>query len=179
MTDISVSRLHAQIKFQDNKFYIVDEKSKFGTLIKLDKKMDLSRELVIQAGRSTYTLSTCTESNRNWYSYKIVFIVVKVAGVHDIGRVLGQTVIRSIGYWLHILEVGFMDFLLSDCKLLSDFYWWFWSLGSKRTKGWVHSWLCFGFWSVFEGVAENRRFSVLDLVWQISLDFLSVEFVTF
>jgi pSer/pThr/pTyr-binding forkhead associated (FHA) protein len=38
-----VSRVHAHIRFQDNKFYITDEKSKFGTLIKLDHKVDLNR----------------------------------------------------------------------------------------------------------------------------------------
>ena len=32
-TEISVSRLHSTIFFQDDKFYIKDENSKFGTLV--------------------------------------------------------------------------------------------------------------------------------------------------
>lgn len=34
ITDISVSRNHAQIKNVGNSFYVFDNKSKFGTLIK-------------------------------------------------------------------------------------------------------------------------------------------------
>jgi pSer/pThr/pTyr-binding forkhead associated (FHA) protein len=34
ITDISVSRNHALIKFIDNSFTVFDNKSKFGTLIK-------------------------------------------------------------------------------------------------------------------------------------------------
>ena len=40
ITDISVSRNHAQIKNVGNSFYVFDNKSKFGTLIK-DKKMSV------------------------------------------------------------------------------------------------------------------------------------------
>lgn len=61
MTDISVSRVHAQIKFQDNKFFITDEKSKFGTLVKLDHRQELTKELFLQAGRSTYAFQMQTE----------------------------------------------------------------------------------------------------------------------
>lgn len=34
VNDISVSRIHAEIRFENNKFYIKDLKSKFGTLVK-------------------------------------------------------------------------------------------------------------------------------------------------
>ncbi len=34
VNDISVSRTHAEVRFENNKFYIKDIKSKFGTLIK-------------------------------------------------------------------------------------------------------------------------------------------------
>jgi pSer/pThr/pTyr-binding forkhead associated (FHA) protein len=34
ITDISVSRTHSEIKYQNDKFYAVDLKSKFGTLVK-------------------------------------------------------------------------------------------------------------------------------------------------
>ena len=35
ITDISVSRSHAEILFKDDKFYIKDRRSKFGTLVKM------------------------------------------------------------------------------------------------------------------------------------------------
>ncbi len=38
ITDISVSRIHAHLKFQDEKFLIFDNDSKFGTLILLNNK---------------------------------------------------------------------------------------------------------------------------------------------
>ena len=34
VNDISVSRTHAEVRYENNKFYIKDNKSKFGTLIK-------------------------------------------------------------------------------------------------------------------------------------------------
>lgn len=34
VNDISVSRTHAEVRFQNNKFYLKDLNSKFGTLIK-------------------------------------------------------------------------------------------------------------------------------------------------
>jgi predicted component of type VI protein secretion system len=62
ITDISVSRSHAQIVFQENKFYIKDQKSKFGTLIKFrEPSFTLSREnkFKIQLGRFLYELEVC------------------------------------------------------------------------------------------------------------------------
>jgi pSer/pThr/pTyr-binding forkhead associated (FHA) protein len=37
ITDISVSRNHAIIKFQNGGFYVFDNKSKFGTLVKEER----------------------------------------------------------------------------------------------------------------------------------------------
>ena len=56
LTDISVSRSHAQIIFEDNKFKIKDSKSKFGTLIKLDDDIIFKKNEVVkvQYGRSVY-----------------------------------------------------------------------------------------------------------------------------
>jgi len=34
VNDISVSRVHADVRFENNKFYLKDLKSKFGTLVK-------------------------------------------------------------------------------------------------------------------------------------------------
>tara|TARA_B110000503_G_scaffold50444_1_gene81694 strand:- start:223 stop:393 length:171 start_codon:yes stop_codon:yes gene_type:complete len=37
ISDISVSRLHAYIKFEDGKYILTDNNSKFGTLVLLKK----------------------------------------------------------------------------------------------------------------------------------------------
>ena len=42
INDISVSRCHAVIKFKNNGFYLADNMSKFGTLILIRNKLDLS-----------------------------------------------------------------------------------------------------------------------------------------
>lgn len=41
ISDISVSRLHAFIKYEDGNFVILDNNSKFGTLVKLLKPFRL------------------------------------------------------------------------------------------------------------------------------------------
>ncbi len=63
MTDISVSRSHAEIVYQKNNFYIKDTKSKFGTLIKLDEEIRLKENkfLKLQFGRTLYTFKVCGE----------------------------------------------------------------------------------------------------------------------
>lgn len=54
LNDISVSRVHSIITFKDNKFCLLDNKSKFGTLVKMCKKVSLGQgELAnIQVGRT-------------------------------------------------------------------------------------------------------------------------------
>ena len=37
--DISVSRYHANIEFKNNNFYLIDNQSKFGTLILMRKPL--------------------------------------------------------------------------------------------------------------------------------------------
>ena len=39
VNDISVSRLHAMIRFKDNQLYLLDNKSKFGTLVLMREPM--------------------------------------------------------------------------------------------------------------------------------------------
>lgn len=56
ITDISVSRKHAYIKIQDNEFFILDNNSKFGTLVREENmefciKKEYERKS-IQIGRS-------------------------------------------------------------------------------------------------------------------------------
>jgi predicted component of type VI protein secretion system len=54
ISDISVSRFHATMSIQDNKFYIEDHKSKFGTLVQMKRPivLDPSDALAFQIGRS-------------------------------------------------------------------------------------------------------------------------------
>ena len=49
VNDISVSRVHAQIKYKDGNFYISDNNSKFGTLVlvKGDQRLDLGHTLAV------------------------------------------------------------------------------------------------------------------------------------
>jgi len=44
--DISVSRFHAKIRFRDNKFSILDNNSKFGTLVLLRKNYKLEKKKI-------------------------------------------------------------------------------------------------------------------------------------
>lgn len=56
ITDISVSRKHAEIILKEGEFYIVDTKAKFGTLVKLEEDFVLSggRPIKIQFGRTVF-----------------------------------------------------------------------------------------------------------------------------
>lgn len=56
--DISVSRLHAYIKYQNSKFVIVDNNSKFGTLILLRNGFEIEKKkIALQLGRTVITFS--------------------------------------------------------------------------------------------------------------------------
>jgi pSer/pThr/pTyr-binding forkhead associated (FHA) protein len=57
LQDISVSRQHSEIKLVGNEFYISDCNSKFGTLVKLDKVIELSSKIKLQIGRSVYSFN--------------------------------------------------------------------------------------------------------------------------
>lgn len=56
ISDISVSRKHAAIHFSEGKFTVSDNKSKFGTLIKMKKVISLSKDksVSIQVGRTMF-----------------------------------------------------------------------------------------------------------------------------
>jgi hypothetical protein len=58
LSDISVSRFHAKIKFVNNVFYIQDNKSKFGTLVGVCKNLPLilGNEITIQVNRTLISL---------------------------------------------------------------------------------------------------------------------------
>jgi hypothetical protein len=54
ITDISVSRVHSEIKYQHDKFYVTDQKSKFGTLIKFREEFVLYDFMKLQFGRTCF-----------------------------------------------------------------------------------------------------------------------------
>jgi len=58
LQDISVSRTHSEIKYQDGEFFLTDNNSKFGTLVRLNHPLDLSRSVKLQVGRSIYEFSS-------------------------------------------------------------------------------------------------------------------------
>ena len=48
MKDISISRTHCSLEYKHGMLLLRDKKSKFGTLIKLDKMVEFSSEVGIQ-----------------------------------------------------------------------------------------------------------------------------------
>jgi len=64
--DISVSRLHAFIKYQEGQFLIFDNNSKFGTLILLRKDFNIEKKkIALQIGRTVITFSLKQASVNN------------------------------------------------------------------------------------------------------------------
>ena len=59
ISDISVSRSHATIKFIDGCFVVEDKNSKFGTLLNLNDKIcvNASINVVVQIGRTVISFS--------------------------------------------------------------------------------------------------------------------------
>ena len=68
ISDISVSRLHAVIKYENGQFVIEDYKSKFGTLVMLDKdkKLHENERFAIQSGRTVIQLSVVPDSFKGY-----------------------------------------------------------------------------------------------------------------
>ncbi|KRX04576.1 SMAD/FHA domain [Pseudocohnilembus persalinus] len=65
ISDISVSRKHAFIKFKDGNFVITDNNSKFGTLIKMKTPIPVTQDKVaIQVGRTVITFVIKSESQQ-------------------------------------------------------------------------------------------------------------------
>ena len=55
LQDISVSRVHAQISMKDNKFFLEDMGSKFGTLVKVNDEITIecNERINVQVGRTS------------------------------------------------------------------------------------------------------------------------------
>ncbi|CAD8093378.1 unnamed protein product [Paramecium sonneborni] len=67
ITDISVSRCHALIKFMNSGFVIEDQQSKFGTLVLLKNpaqmSVDMNNNMAIQVGRSVVSFQVSKDWN--------------------------------------------------------------------------------------------------------------------
>lgn len=57
ISDISVSRFHAKIKYEDGKFMLEDNTSKFGTLVQIKGKTAITKNhtSAVQSGRTVVT----------------------------------------------------------------------------------------------------------------------------
>jgi len=78
--DISVSRLHAFIKYQDGKFIVFDNNSKFGTLIMLRKDYEIERKkIALQVGRTVITFSLKHSSVNNVPVFKNPMLLEKLS----------------------------------------------------------------------------------------------------
>ena len=69
ISDISVSRIHAFLKFENNRFLVFDNDSKFGTLIKLKKPYQvMTDKAAVQIGRTVFTfVLKYSKSSRSQY----------------------------------------------------------------------------------------------------------------
>lgn len=63
ISDISMSRCHSIITIHENGFYLTDNKSKFGTLVRSRDVIKLGDDdLYLQMGRAVYNVSTRNNS---------------------------------------------------------------------------------------------------------------------
>lgn len=68
ISDISVSRLHAIIRLENNGLFLEDKKSKFGSLVLCKKGVQLDRDhphFQVQVGKTLFQLSACDKSALN------------------------------------------------------------------------------------------------------------------
>lgn len=82
MSDISVSRFHAYIKYQNGGFYLFDKNSKFGTLVQLREPLEIHKEKIgIQSGRTLITFSVREEKARE-EADELVESIARIAEIH-------------------------------------------------------------------------------------------------
>jgi len=78
--DISVSRLHAYIKYKEGKFTIYDNNSKFGTLVLLRKDYKIERKkIALQVGRTVITFALKHSSVNNVPVFKNPMLMEKLS----------------------------------------------------------------------------------------------------
>lgn len=69
ISDISVSRIHSHLKFEDGKFIVYDNDSKFGTLILLNQNYAVKEDkAAVQIGRTVFTFVQKKVPDDNWQS---------------------------------------------------------------------------------------------------------------
>ena len=56
LNDLSISRLHAAISFQNGSFYLSDMGSKFGSLVLLRDRVSFEKVMCVQVGNRVYKL---------------------------------------------------------------------------------------------------------------------------
>lgn len=61
--DISVSRRHTTIKYEGNRFILLDNNSKFGTLVQIQKPLRVVEKINIQVGTTVITLQIQMKKN--------------------------------------------------------------------------------------------------------------------
>ena len=67
ISDISVSRIHAHLKFEDGKFLVYDNDSKFGTLVLLSQSYGIREDkAAVQIGRTVFTFVQKKIPADNW-----------------------------------------------------------------------------------------------------------------
>jgi pSer/pThr/pTyr-binding forkhead associated (FHA) protein len=68
--DVSVSRFHASVRFQNGQFLLEDNNSKYGTVVAMRKPQPLEpgSSLSIQVGRSVISISLQTATDSSTYS---------------------------------------------------------------------------------------------------------------
>jgi len=78
--DISVSRLHAYIKYENGQFVVIDNNSKFGTLILLRKNFKIEKKkIALQIGRTVITFSLKHTSVNNVPIFKNPMLMEKLS----------------------------------------------------------------------------------------------------
>jgi len=78
--DISVSRFHAYLKYQDGQFSVFDNNSKFGTLVLLRKDHQIERKkIALQIGRTVITFSLKHSSVNNVPVFKHPMLMEKLS----------------------------------------------------------------------------------------------------
>jgi len=76
--DISVSRLHAFIKYENGQFVVIDNNSKFGTLVLLRKNYRIEKKkIALQIGRTVLTFSLKHASVNNVPVFKNPMLMEK------------------------------------------------------------------------------------------------------
>jgi hypothetical protein len=69
--DISVSRCHAKISFVGNEFFVEDNLSKFGTLVKIDTPFVLDGKITLQCGRTVVELSKTSNGKDDKFEWEV------------------------------------------------------------------------------------------------------------